>query len=97
MEEQREAHDRARVFHQQHFRVASVAEQVRAFASAAWVAGPVGSRLYNSVFSPPDVRRIILAPAWFYTPNDVPDVERVRGAGVDLVVTDAVDVYSPRT
>jgi glycerophosphoryl diester phosphodiesterase len=32
-----------------------------------------------------------------YTPNDVPDVERVRGAGVDLVVTDAVDVYSPRS
>jgi glycerophosphoryl diester phosphodiesterase len=31
-----------------------------------------------------------------YTPNDVPDVERVRAAGVDMVVTDAVDVYSPR-
>ena len=31
-----------------------------------------------------------------YTPNDVPDVARVRAAGVDLVVTDAVDVYSPR-
>ena len=32
-----------------------------------------------------------------YTPNDVPDVDRVRAAGVDMVVTDAVDVYSPRT
>lgn len=32
-----------------------------------------------------------------YTPNDVPDVERVRAAGVDMVVTDAVDVYSPRS
>jgi glycerophosphoryl diester phosphodiesterase len=31
-----------------------------------------------------------------YTPNDVPDVDRVRAAGVDLLVTDAVDVYSPR-
>lgn len=31
-----------------------------------------------------------------YTPNDVPDVDRVRAAGVDMVVTDAVDVYSPR-
>jgi glycerophosphoryl diester phosphodiesterase len=31
-----------------------------------------------------------------YTPNAVPDVERVRAAGVDMVVTDAVDVYSPR-
>ena len=30
-----------------------------------------------------------------YTPNDVPDVDRVRGAGVDMVVTDAVDIYSP--
>ncbi len=32
-----------------------------------------------------------------YTPNDVPDVDRVQAAGVDLIVTDAVDVYSPRT
>lgn len=32
-----------------------------------------------------------------YTPNDVRDVERVRAHGVDLVVTDAVDVYSPST
>jgi len=31
-----------------------------------------------------------------YTPNDVPDVERVRAVGVDMVVTDAVDVWSPR-
>ena len=31
-----------------------------------------------------------------YTPNDLPDVDRVRAAGVDMVVTDAVDVYSPR-
>jgi glycerophosphoryl diester phosphodiesterase len=30
-----------------------------------------------------------------YTPNEAPDVDRVRAAGVDLVVTDAVDVYSP--
>jgi glycerophosphoryl diester phosphodiesterase len=32
-----------------------------------------------------------------YTPNHVPDVERVRAAGVDMVVTDAVDVYSPQS
>ena len=32
-----------------------------------------------------------------YTPNDAPDVERVRAAGVDMVVTDAVDVYAART
>jgi glycerophosphoryl diester phosphodiesterase len=32
-----------------------------------------------------------------YTPNDVPDVERVRAVGVDMVVTDAVDIYSPRS
>ena len=57
---------------------ASIAEQVRAFAAAAWVAGPVGSGLYNSIFSPADVRRIILAPAWFYTPNDVL-MSRVHG------------------
>ncbi len=31
-----------------------------------------------------------------YTPNDVPDVDRVLAAGVDMVITDAVDVYSPR-
>ncbi len=31
-----------------------------------------------------------------YTPNDAPDVDRVRAANVDMVVTDAVDVYSPR-
>lgn len=30
-----------------------------------------------------------------YTPNDPADVERVQAAGVDLIVTDAVDVYSP--
>ena len=30
-----------------------------------------------------------------YTPNDVPDVDRARAAGVDMVVTDAVDIYSP--
>ena len=31
-----------------------------------------------------------------YTPNDQSDVDRVREAGVDMVVTDAVDVHSPR-
>ncbi len=30
-----------------------------------------------------------------YTPNDPPDVDRAQAAGVDLIVTDAVDVYSP--
>ena len=48
---------------------ASIAEQVRAFQPPTWVAGPVGSGLYNSIFSPADVRRIILAPASFYTPR----------------------------
>jgi len=32
-----------------------------------------------------------------YTPNDLPDVDRVRAAGVDMIVTDAVDVYSARS
>ncbi len=32
-----------------------------------------------------------------YTPNDVPDVDRVQAAGVDMIVTDAVDVYSPQS
>jgi glycerophosphoryl diester phosphodiesterase len=31
-----------------------------------------------------------------YTANEAADIDRVHAAGVDLVVTDAVDVYSPR-
>ena len=30
-----------------------------------------------------------------YTPNALQDVERVQAAGVDMVVTDAVDVHRP--
>jgi len=48
-----------------------VAEQVRLFAAADWVAGPVGSGLYNYAFSPPHCRRLILAPASFFTANDL--------------------------
>ena len=51
---------------------------MRAFARARWVAGSVGSGLYNSVFSAADVRRIILAPDYFFTPNDVL-MSRVHG------------------
>ena len=47
------------------------AEQIRLFAHAEWVAGPVGSGLYNSAFSPARCRRIILAPASFFTANDL--------------------------
>ncbi|UGS38814.1 glycosyltransferase family 61 protein [Capillimicrobium parvum] len=48
-----------------------VPEQIRTFARASWIAGSVGSGLYNSVFAPPGVRRIILAPGHFHTPNDL--------------------------
>ncbi|UGS38815.1 glycosyltransferase family 61 protein [Capillimicrobium parvum] len=48
-----------------------VPEQIRTFATASWIAGSVGSGLYNTVFAPAGVRRIILAPGHFYTPNDV--------------------------
>ena len=40
-------------------------------AAAEWVAGPVGSGLYGSAFSPAHCRRIVLAPASFFTANDL--------------------------
>jgi capsular polysaccharide biosynthesis protein len=49
----------------------SVPDQVAAFAGASHIAGPVGSGLYNAVFAPADVRRVILAPSNFHTPNDL--------------------------
>ncbi|MFG1477969.1 glycosyltransferase 61 family protein [Xanthobacter sp. V4C-4] len=49
----------------------SLAAQVQAFARAAVVAGPVGSAMYNVVFSRPGTRRIILAPSDFVTRNDM--------------------------
>jgi hypothetical protein len=45
-------------------------EQVRAFAGASLVAGPVGSGLYSLAFSPPHTQLIVLAPREFYTIND---------------------------
>jgi Glycosyltransferase 61 len=56
-----------RIFHPEEH---TVEEQVRAFAGASLVAGPVGSGLYSVAFSPPTTRLIVLAPAEFYTPND---------------------------
>jgi hypothetical protein len=48
----------------------TIEEQVRAFAGASVVAGPVGSSLYSVAFSPPQTRLLVLAPNDFYTPND---------------------------
>ena len=46
-------------------------EQIQAFADATMVAGPVGSALYNIVFSRLRPKRLILAPANFHTNNDL--------------------------
>ncbi|CAN5617206.1 hypothetical protein BH10PSE6_BH10PSE6_17200 [soil metagenome] len=64
------------VFERHRFRVIypeqlPVSEQCRLFAGAEWIAGPVGSGLYGSMFCRPDVRRIILAPSHFVTANDL--------------------------
>lgn len=45
-------------------------EQVESFATASWIAGPVGSGMYNTIFAPPDVRKIIVGPGNFHTPID---------------------------
>lgn len=52
----------------------TAAEQVRLFASASWIAGPVGSALYSAIFSAPGTRRIVLAPDRFH-----PAVDRLIG------------------
>lgn len=49
----------------------SAPDQLRLFAEAEWIAGPVGSGMFNAVFSPRSVKRIILAPSNFFTPNDM--------------------------
>lgn len=61
------AADGFRIFHPEEH---TVEEQVRAFAGASLVAGPVGSGLYSIAFSPPATRLIVLAPDEFYTRND---------------------------
>ncbi|RYG87605.1 MAG: glycosyltransferase family 61 protein [Alphaproteobacteria bacterium] len=45
-------------------------DQIRHFASASVVIGPIGSALYNCVFCKPGTIRIILAPETFHTRND---------------------------
>ena len=45
-------------------------EQMEIFSTASWIAGPVGSGLYNSIFAPPDVRKIVVGPGNFHTPID---------------------------
>ncbi len=45
----------------------TVEAQVALFASAEWVAGPVGSGLYNAVFSNPGVRMIVLGSGNFHS------------------------------
>jgi len=62
---------RSNGFHVFHPTEHPIEEQVRAFAGASVVAGPVGSGLYSIAFSPPGTRLIVLAPAEFYTPNDL--------------------------
>lgn len=59
---------RFRIFHPEEH---TVEEQVRAFAGASLVAGPVGSGLYSVAFSSPATRLIVLAPDQFYTRNDM--------------------------
>jgi Glycosyltransferase 61 len=60
--------ERFRIFHPEEH---TVEEQVRAFAGASLVSGPVGSGLYSVAFSPPSTRLIVLAPDTFYTRNDL--------------------------
>lgn len=47
------------------------AEQIRIFAAASVIAGPVGSGLYNAAFATRGTPRLILAPDQFYTRNDL--------------------------
>jgi len=59
--------------------------------------GCVGIVLKHTLVGPALVRQVHAARmrVGVYTPNDVRDVARVRGAGVDMLVTDAVDVHRP--
>lgn len=57
-----------RIFHPEEH---TIEEQVRAFAGASLVAGPVGSGLYSVAFSKPSTRLIVLAPDDFFTRNDL--------------------------
>lgn len=47
-----------------------VAEQTRVAAGASFIAGPVGSALYSSVFAGRGATKLVLAPDHFFTPND---------------------------
>jgi capsular polysaccharide biosynthesis protein len=69
-----------------------LAEQIKRFAAAEWIAGPVGSALYNVVFCPPDVRKIVLAPSSFYTANDL---TLSRGHAPDYILA-PVELADPR-
>lgn len=57
-----------RIFHPEEH---DCAEQIRAFAAATHVAGPVGSGLYTIAFACPATGQLILAPGEFYTRNDL--------------------------